>query len=139
MEFLSDGAQFKKGNYIEARSDLLQSSLIQRDKQKQQISVHRIEQDAILATMDAIKKRFMFGRIVRVLWADWPSAMPKPSRKPELPQTKSTGGMLHVGRWPICAAIYPHVLRIHQLWSTISSPPEATRLHLAKLLNEAAW
>ncbi|KAI1078974.1 tetratricopeptide repeat domain-containing protein [Whalleya microplaca] len=136
---LSDGAQFKKSNYIEARADLLQSSLIQRDKQKQQISVHRIVQDAILATMDATKKQFMFDEVVRLLWADWPSAMPKPSKEPELPQPKSTGGRLHVGRWPVCAAIYPHVLKIHQLWPSIPDPSEATSLHFAKLLNEAAW
>ena len=139
VEVLSDGAQFKKSNYIEARADLLQSSLIQRDKQKQQISVHRIVQDAVLVTMDVTKKRFMFDQVVRVLWADWPLAMPKPSKEPELPQPKSAGGRLHIGRWPVCAAIYPHVLRIHQLWSAISDPSEATSLHFAKLLNEAAW
>ncbi|KAJ5245741.1 hypothetical protein N7489_005837 [Penicillium chrysogenum] len=139
MELLSEGANFKKSNYIEARTDLLQSSLIQRDKQKQQISVHRIVQDVILATMDAGKRRFMFDQVVRILWADWPSAMPKPSKKPELPEPKSTGGRLYVGRWPVCATIYPHVLRIHQLWSAISDPSETTRLIFAKLLNEAAW
>ncbi|TVY47452.1 hypothetical protein LOCC1_G002772 [Lachnellula occidentalis] len=138
-DLFSEGAPFKKSNYIEARADLLQSSLVQRDKQKQQISVHRIVQDAILATMDVTKKCFMFDQVVRILWADWPSAMPKPSKEPELPQPKSTGGRLHVGRWPVCAAIYPHVLRAHQLWSTISDPSEATRLHFASLLNEAAW
>ena len=139
VELLSKRAQFKKSSYIEARTDLLQSSLVHRDKQKQQMSVHRIVQDAILATMDATKNRSMFDQVVRVLWEDWPSAMPKPSKKPELPQPKSTGGRLHVGRWPVCAAIYPHVLRVHQLWSAISEPSEATRLHFAKLLNEAAW
>lgn len=139
MELLSEGVNFKKSNYIEARTDLLQSSLVQRDKQKQQISVHRIVQGVILATMDAGKKRFMFDQVVRILWADWPSAMPKPSKEPELPGPKSTGGRLYVGRWPVCAAIYPHVLRIHQLWSAISNPSETTRLIFAKLLNEAAW
>lgn len=139
VELLSGAAQFKKSNYMEARADLLQSSLIQRDKQKQQISVYRLVQDAILATMDATKKRFMIDQVVRIIWADWPSAMPKPSKEPKLPQPKSTGGRLHVGRWPACAALYPHVLKIHQLWSTISDPSEATRLHFAKLLNEAAW
>lgn len=136
---LSDGAQFKKSAYIEARTDLLQSSLVQRDKQRQQLSVHRIVQDVIMTTMDEAKKRYMFDLIVRTLWAGWPSAMPKPSKEPELPQPKSSGGRLHIGRWPICAAIYPHVLRIHQLWSAIADLSEATKLHFAKLLNEAAW
>lgn len=136
---LSDGAQYKSSVYIEARTDLLQSSLVRRDKQKQQLSAHRIVQDVILARMDKAKKQLMFDLTVRTLWADWPSAMPKPSRKPQLPQPKSSGGRLHVGRWPVCAAIYPHVLRVHQLWSTVSDLSEATKLHFAKLLNEAAW
>jgi len=138
-ELQSNGVPFKKSNYIEARADLLQSSLVYRDKQKQQLSVHRIVQDAILTTMDAPKKRLMLDQVVRTLWARWPSAMPKPSKQPELPQPKSTGGRLHVGRWPACAAIYPHVLRIHQIWSTIPDLSTATRLLFAKLLTEAAW
>ncbi|CZS99209.1 uncharacterized protein RCO7_00501 [Rhynchosporium graminicola] len=89
--------------------------------------------------MDKTKQQYMFDQVVRILWAKWPSAMPKPSREPELPQSKSTGGRLHVGRWPICAAIYPHFLRIHQLWTSILHPLEGTSLHFAKLLNEAVW
>ncbi|KAK1143739.1 hypothetical protein N8T08_006140 [Aspergillus melleus] len=97
MELLSDGGHFRKSSYIEARTDLLQSSLVQRDKQKQQVSVHRIVQDVILATMDVVKKQELFDKVVRILWAGWPSAMPKPSKDPELPQPKSTDGRLSVG------------------------------------------
>ncbi|KAE8379026.1 tetratricopeptide repeat domain-containing protein [Aspergillus bertholletiae] len=139
VKLISEGAQFKRSIYIEARTDLLQSSLVQRDKQNQQLSVHRIVQDVILATMDATKKRLMCDQVVRILWTGWPSAMPKPSKEPQLPQPRSAGGRLSVGRWPVCAAIYPHVLRIHQLWSAISNPSEATSLLFAKLLTEAAW
>lgn len=134
-----DGAPFKKSNYLEARADLLQSSLVQRNKKKQILSVHRIVQDAILATMDMEKKKTMFDKIVRLLWSEWPSALPKPSRKPELPQPKSSGGRLHVGRWPACSAIYPHVLRVHQLWRAITSPSSASAMLFAQLLAEAAW
>lgn len=139
VEMLSDGAPFKRSHYTEARTDLLRSSLVQRDKEKQQISVHRIVQDVIFATMDVERKRSLFDQVVRILWADWPSAMPKPSKEPELPQPKSSGNRLYVGRWPACAAIYPHVLRMHQLWSAISDLSEATRLLFAKLLTDAAW
>lgn len=137
--FSGSATQFRKTDYLDARADLLQSSLVQRDKQKQRISVHRMVQDATVATMDAAKKRVLFDQVVRILWADWPSAMPTPSKEPELPKPKSTGERQHVGRWPVCAAIYPHVLRIHQLWPAIQDPPEAVRLHFAKLLSEAAW
>ncbi|KAK5636012.1 hypothetical protein RRF57_011724 [Xylaria bambusicola] len=65
--------------------------------------------------------------------------MPKPSKPPELLKPKSSGGRLHVGRWPVCAAMYPHILRLHQLRPTISEPSEATKLQPAKLLTEAVW
>lgn len=56
IKLFSDGLQFKKSNYIEARSELLQSSLVYRDKQMQQVSVHRLVQDTILTTMDDERK-----------------------------------------------------------------------------------
>ena len=134
-----EGSTSKKKSYQNARTDLLQSSLVQRNKQEQQVSVHRIVQDVVLATMDETKKASTFDHVMKVVWASWPSAMPKPSREPLLPKPKSSGGRLHVGRWPVCAALYPHVLRMHQLWATIPDPSDATSLHFAKLLTEAAW
>jgi hypothetical protein len=134
-----DGVHFKKSNYIEVRTDLLQSSLIKRDKKKQQVSVHRIIQDVVLATMDEAKKQLMFNHVLHALWASWPSAMPKPSKDPELPPPRSTGGRLAVGRWPDCAAIYPHVLKLHQIWLVMANPSDATKILFAKLLTEAAW
>lgn len=139
IKLLSEGSTFRKSGYLDARADLLQSSLVQRNKQKQQVFVHRIVQDVVLATMNDVKKAYMFDHVVKIVWASWPSAMPKPSKEPVLPKPKSSGGRLHVGRWPVCAAIYPHVLRMHQLWGTISAPSDATSLHFAKLLTEAAW
>ncbi|GFF21645.1 tetratricopeptide repeat-domain-containing protein [Aspergillus terreus] len=61
-----DGAHFKRSNYIDARTDLLQSSLIKRDKKKQQVSVHRIIQDVVLATMDEAKKQLMFDHVLHM-------------------------------------------------------------------------
>lgn len=136
---LSEDSQFKKRHYIEARTDLLKSSLVHRDKQNQYISVHRIVQDAIFARITTPKKRFMFDHVVQILWAKWQSDLPKPSKKPELPQFNLTGGRLHVEIRPICAAMYPHVLKVHQLWSAIPDLSEATKLLFADLLLVAAW
>ncbi|KAK2600215.1 hypothetical protein QQS21_005011 [Conoideocrella luteorostrata] len=138
-KLFSDGSQFKESSYIEARTDLSQSSLVRRDMKKKQITVHRIVQDVVMISMDVTKKRLVFDQVVRALWANWPAAMPKSSKELELPQPRSTGGRLHVERWPLCAAIYPHILRIHQLWSAAGDVPEVTRLLFAKLLTEAAW
>lgn len=139
VDLLSEGSTFRKSSYLDARADLLQSSLVQRNKQKQQVSVHRIVQDVVLATMNNAKKESIFGHVMKSVWAGWPSAMPKPSKEPVLPKPKSSGGRLHVGRWPVCAALYPHVLRMHQLWAAISDPSDATSLNFARLLTEAAW
>ncbi|KAB8225056.1 hypothetical protein BDV33DRAFT_198902 [Aspergillus novoparasiticus] len=89
--------------------------------------------------MDGTRKRSMCDKVIRILWKGWPSAMPKSSKEPQLPQPRSAGGRLSVGRCPVCAATYPHVLRIYQLWSTIQNLSEATSLLFAKLLTEAAW
>ncbi|PWY91909.1 tetratricopeptide repeat domain-containing protein [Aspergillus sclerotioniger CBS 115572] len=139
MYMNGEGIHYNKSNYIEARSDLLQSSIIQRDEEKQQLSTHRVVQNLMLILMDFSRKSFMFDNVVRILWAVWPSAMPQPSKEPDLPKPKSSGGRLLIERWPICAAIYPHVLRLHQLWPGIANPSEATSLLFAKLLTEAAW
>jgi hypothetical protein len=64
-----DGAHFRKSSYIDARTDLLQLSLIKRDKKKQQVSVHRIIQDVVLATIDKAKKQSTFNHTLRALWA----------------------------------------------------------------------
>ncbi|GAD96164.1 tetratricopeptide repeat domain-containing protein [Paecilomyces variotii No. 5] len=122
-ELLSEGNPCKKANYIDARTDLLQSSLVQRDKRNKQLSIHRTIQDVVLTTIDVSKKQLLFEQIVRLLWAEWPSAMPKPSKEPNLPQPKSVGGRLHVARWSI----------------SIPNHSEASRLLFAKLLSEAAW
>ncbi|KAL7657792.1 hypothetical protein ACMYSQ_003946 [Aspergillus niger] len=101
VELLSDGIHFERSIHIEARTDLLQSSLVQRNKEKQQISVHRIVQDVVLATMDDTQKCTrvdQVDQVVRILWTNWPPAMPKPSKDLMLPHPKSTGSPLHVGR-----------------------------------------
>ncbi|KAI0873550.1 P-loop containing nucleoside triphosphate hydrolase protein [Hypoxylon argillaceum] len=70
MEIPFEGFQFKKSSYFEAVSDLLHSSLIQRDENQRQIFVHRIIQDVVLATMDAPKRWSLFEQVVRLLWGD---------------------------------------------------------------------
>jgi hypothetical protein len=138
VKFLADG-EFKRLYYGGARGDLLRLSLIQKDKRNRQISIHRLVQDLILATMDVETKQLRFDQVVQLLWKNWPSALPKPSKEPELSQPVSSGNRLCVIRWSVCAGLYPHILRIHQLWPNISHPSEATRILFATLLNEAAW
>ncbi|KAJ6065353.1 hypothetical protein N7444_001006 [Penicillium canescens] len=85
VAFLADG-EFKRLYYGGARGDLLRLSLIQKDSQNRQISIHQLVQDVILATKDVETKRLRFDQVVQLLWKNWPSALPKPSKEPELSQ-----------------------------------------------------
>nr|POE88370.1 hypothetical protein CFP56_11599 [Quercus suber] len=126
-------------SYLAARSDLLQSSLVQRSKQEQCVSVHRIVQDVVLAKINVSQKTALFDHIMRNIWTRWPSALPTPSKQPVLPKPISSGRRLHVGRWPACEALYPHALRMHSLWTTLFQPSDGSSLLFARLLTEAAW
>lgn len=49
---------------------------------------------------------------ISLVWANWPSAMPKPS---SLGRPKASDKRLEVGRWPTCATLYPHVSKTVQI------------------------
>ncbi|KAJ1716732.1 tetratricopeptide repeat domain-containing protein [Aspergillus flavus] len=89
--------------------------------------------------MDATRKQLMCDQVIRILWTRWLSAMPKPSKEPQLLQPRSGGGRLSVGRWPFVQRFTPTFLRVYQLWSAIQNPSEATSLLFAKSPTEAAW
>ena len=125
--------------YREARTELLQSSLVRRNAQSKELSMHRLVQDAVRAKLDRGHVQAYFRLAVNLLWTAWPSAMPKPSRQMFSMQQKENNKRLLVSRWPLCAALYPHVLRLKQLWESINDSSTDTRLQFAALLNDAAW
>ena len=125
--------------FREARTELLQSSLVKRNAQSKELSMHRLVQDAVRAKLDREHVQAYFRFAVHLLWTAWPSAMPKPSRQMFSMQQKASNKRLLVSRWPLCAALYPHVLRLKQLWESINDISTDTRLQFAALLNDAAW
>lgn len=139
FELLRDVFSARKDEYEKVRTELLQTSLIRRSNQKNELFVHRLVQNVIRAKLNDDDVKSLFGRVISLLWANWPSAMPKPSRTPEFPQPKAYNKRLEVGRWPLCATLYPHVLKLHQLSPSISGLPVTTKLQFAALLNDAAW
>lgn len=139
VELFAGEFSAQKDEYRKIRTELLQTSLIKRNKQNTELSIHRLVQDAVRAKIDRNVAATIFDSIVRLLWANWPSAMPKPSRTPKLPQPKAANKRLEVGRWPQCAALYPHVLKLHQMWLSMGEMADTTSLQLAALLNDAAW
>ena len=93
----------------------------------------------MLAKADKISARATFELAVHLLWAQWPSAMPKASRQVAGMQKKENNKRLVVGRWPICAALYPHVLRLKQLWGSFEDTAILTKPQFVSLLTDAAW
>jgi hypothetical protein len=128
---------FKNSLYRDLRTELLQTSLVRRNKQKNELSVHRLVQDAVRAKMDSATAQRMFDFAVRLIWVNWPAGMPKPSRAPQYPQPRTANEASKVSRWPLCAQLYPHVLRLHHLHSIMPEIPTLSRLALAALLGEA--
>ncbi len=128
-----------KKPYREARTELLQASLIKRNPQNKELSMHRLVQDAVRAKLDREHVQVYFRFAVHLLWIRWPSAMPKPSRQMFDMQQKASNKRLLVSRWPLCAALYPHVLRLKQLWESVDDSSTDTRLQFADLLTDAAW
>jgi hypothetical protein len=111
-DIISSDISFKKSSYRELRTELLQRSLVRRNKQKKELSVHRLVQDVVRAKMDSLTAQKMFELAVRLIGVNWPAGMPKPSRAPHYPQPRRTNEASKVARWPLCAQLYPHVLRL---------------------------
>ncbi|KAL8682882.1 MAG: hypothetical protein Q9186_001128 [Xanthomendoza sp. 1 TL-2023] len=126
-------------SYREARTDLLQSSLVKRNKESFELTMHRLVQDAARAKLGTRKFNAIFSLIVHLIWSNWPSAMPKAFLQSADLQPKITNQRLVVGRWPRCAALYPHVLRLKDLWQLTHHIPPVVKMKFAALLNDAAW
>jgi NB-ARC domain len=134
-----DMPSVKTGQYMDWRTELTQTSLVKRHKDKQELSVHRLVQDVVQAKMSSDDASQMFDLAVRLLWSNWPSALPTPSKPSTLHQPKDRNKRLQSNRWPQCAALYPHVMRLHQLWRTSGDLSAETKLIFACLIGDAAW
>ena len=68
----SDGWFPDLDGYIDARSTLLQASLIRRNIANGQLMIHRMVQDVVRLHMDDTHSRLVFGKLVRLLSYGWP-------------------------------------------------------------------
>ena len=89
---------------------------------------------AKLSTKDKVE-RFEFA--IGIICAHWPETMMPPTRK-DAPVV--TSNLWMINRWPTCKILYPHVLKLKQLYGTdIGDDLNASRLEFASLLKDAAW
>lgn len=137
LKLMLDGYPPSPAAFREARSELIQSSLLIRHKNREELTVHRLVQDSVRAKMTPEEGAHAFWSAVRLLWAQWPTAMGSPTRK-NAPVV--TPKFHFIDRWPKCATLYPHVLRLKNLYSSIAnSDLMVPKVELAALLNDAAW
>ena len=127
----------KPGRYRAARTELLQTSLIKRNKENCQLSIHRLVQDAVIAQMSEEDISQFFWNAVCNLAIQWPSGRAAPSKK-RLQSTPPKAHSIH--EWPKCQTLYPHVLRLKQTWQKLFRyEPTPYNIKWAGLLADAAW
>ncbi|KAL1304233.1 hypothetical protein AAFC00_000652 [Neodothiora populina] len=116
-------------DYLAARTELIRSSLITRDKNSEKVVVHthRLLQDRARARMSSERFDFIFTLSLNLLSSAWPY------------EEFSFGNELY--RWGRCEELYPHVRRLQSLSSRFTPPSELSWSHIQgpKLLLDAAW
>lgn len=113
--------------YQKARTNLLKSSLITREKSTKTIVIHRLIQDAARAKMSDKQFDSTFSFALCLLSAVWTY------------EPFSFGNETY--RWPRCEQLFPHVLRLQKLFTKFHPPTKLSMANLEgpKLILDAAW
>jgi hypothetical protein len=93
--------------YQDARTELLRSSLIARDRTSNRITIHRLVQDGARAKMTAERFESVFALTSELLCLAWPF------------EDFSFGH--GVSRWAKCAELFPHVIQLHRFSSRLEA------------------
>ena len=109
--------------YIEARSALMKSSLVKRNKQQGQLLLHRLTQDVTRAHMTTEQLRTAFEHAVRILNQSWPKA------SFDFPHETSL--------WPQADVVVPHTLKILEIYA--KTPQWTLSIDMQGDLAELLW
>lgn len=116
--------------YETARTELLQSSLITRDRSAKKLVIHRLIQDTARSRMNEARYSTVFTSALQLISAVWP-------------YEDEFGFMNETYRWAQCNELYSHILCLRKLSKTKKQQPPSdfTPEHLEppKLFLEAAW
>lgn len=124
---LPDGYPGNKPAFINARTSLLKSSLVKRDKTSSQLSIHRLTQDftRVKMSFDVLQEYFVTALQLCTLY--WP--------KPVVSVSYS------VATWPASQAVVPHLLFLREIWKkqpALAASPDVKQ-QLADLTWRVAW
>jgi hypothetical protein len=115
-----------KGEFFAARAELIQSSLIKRNEETREWWIHRVLQDALRANINTAKFVDIFKITVSALKKAWPVA-----------SLNQRHGII---RWKQCQEMYPHILRLRDLYHENEVLRNIdNHIEFATLLSEAGW
>ncbi|KAL8792441.1 MAG: hypothetical protein Q9195_004974 [Heterodermia aff. obscurata] len=118
---------FSSTCYAKARTDLLKSSLVKRNKTSNQLMLHQLVQDVVRARMAPDRLQRVFEFAVSLLYQAWPKAHFRFAHKTPL--------------WEASEQVLPHVLRLHQWWKLHKAWDLGmiTKQNLTELILNSAW
>jgi hypothetical protein len=120
---LPGGYPDNKPAFINARTSLLKSSLVKRDKASSQLSIHRLTQDFVRIKMSFAVLQEYFEAGLQFCMQYWPIPVVAVSYS--------------VANWPASQAVAPHLLFLRDLWK--KQPALADRPDVKQQLADLTW
>jgi hypothetical protein len=112
--------------YFDARTELIQSSLIIRDIKNNELRIHRLVQEVVRKKLTDEESYVVFGSVIALLSNCWPSI--------NFDQRNMVDRLIK------CESLFPHVERIRVLFEdAIKSKEFKPSNRCAALFNEVAW
>lgn len=111
--------------YVAARTELTSTSLVKRNVKTQELTIHRVVQDAAMASMDAKRLTNAFRLALSMLSAAWPDS----------------NFDFSMERWKLSEPLLPHVLRCvsqYEMSQTLQASQDFNN-EFAELLQNAGW
>jgi hypothetical protein len=110
------GYPLTSAEYQNARTELIQRSLVIRQKDKKTLNIHRLIQDAVRARMTDDEFSKAISSMLSFVSAVWPY------------EQFSFGNEIY--RWARCQELFPHILKLQSLFSRFKLPTNLTQHHL---------
>ena len=116
----------KKTDYFRARAELIRTSLITRNFEREQLRIHRLVQDVVRHKMPIDESRMVFDDTVILLSSIWPFL--------------NVQNLNDVGRNRKAEYYSPHIERLkHLLETDLPLDKLQPQIDVTALFNEAAW
>ncbi|KAI0396025.1 hypothetical protein F5Y17DRAFT_465366 [Xylariaceae sp. FL0594] len=115
------------GEYLNARSELMSSSLVNQNPEQRKISLHRLIQDSVRSMMSKEDLLSTYQAVISLVINSWPFQSLKEHHS--------------IARFSKCEAMFPSVLRLKEGIASLLPQWDdlALDIRLARLLNDAGW